>query len=124
MSKKLCPCGSKKAYRYCCEMFLSGKKKPETAEKLMRSRYTAYTLAKMDYIAKTMRGLAAENFDRQSAKHWAKQSQWQSLEVVSTQQTTPDEGFVEFKAYYIQKKKRLELHPWLLLYYARDQVLL
>ena len=58
-----CPCGSKKNYADCCQPFIELKKIPETPEQLMRSRYTAYTQANMDYIVRTMRGKAAADFD-------------------------------------------------------------
>ena len=48
-----CFCGSGKNISNCCGQFLFGNKKPETAEFLMRSRYTAYVLKEKDYILKT-----------------------------------------------------------------------
>lgn len=52
---KTCECGSKVAYEECCGPYHAGAKLPETAEKLMRSRYTAYcrghnTPALVDYM--------------------------------------------------------------------------
>lgn len=37
-----CPCGSGNRYPQCCGRFLEAGAWPETAEQLMRSRYTAY----------------------------------------------------------------------------------
>jgi SEC-C motif domain protein len=48
-----CPCGSGKIINSCCGQFISEKNKPETAEQLMRSRYTAYVMKEKDYILKT-----------------------------------------------------------------------
>ena len=48
-----CPCESGKTFKKCCEPFITGAKEAETAEQLMRSRYTAYTQVEMDYIQKT-----------------------------------------------------------------------
>ncbi|NGX33972.1 MAG: hypothetical protein K1060chlam1_00316 [Candidatus Anoxychlamydiales bacterium] len=53
MNKKLCPCQSKKQYIDCCEKFHLGKKKPQNAKDLMRSRFSAYALSLVDYIIKT-----------------------------------------------------------------------
>ena len=39
-----CLCGSGIDYQHCCGFYHSGEKIPETAEALMRSRYTAYSL--------------------------------------------------------------------------------
>ena len=47
-----CPCGSDKPYSDCCEPFHLGQPAP-TAETLMRSRYTAFTLALEPYLLQT-----------------------------------------------------------------------
>jgi len=43
-----CPCGGA-AYAQCCGRFHHGAL-PDTAEQLMRSRYSAYVLGLMDYV--------------------------------------------------------------------------
>jgi len=48
-----CPCGTNKTYANCCERYLDGTDIPATAEALMRSRYTAYTLLCEDYLLAT-----------------------------------------------------------------------
>ena len=50
-----CPCTSKKPYDRCCGPYHSGGKVPETAEQLMRSRFSAYALGKADYLRTTTR---------------------------------------------------------------------
>lgn len=45
-----CLCGSDKAFSDCCQPYLSGAKPVPTAEALMRSRYTAYTLGDVQYL--------------------------------------------------------------------------
>lgn len=52
MKKQNCPCGSGKDYQECCGVYHNGKS-PENAEKLMRSRYSAYAMRRADYIMKT-----------------------------------------------------------------------
>ncbi len=47
-----CPCHSGKKYAACCEPFHQGIL-PPTALDLMRSRYSAYALSKIDYIIET-----------------------------------------------------------------------
>ncbi len=39
--QKACPCGSGQAFKECCQRYHDGEL-PETPEKLMRSRYSAY----------------------------------------------------------------------------------
>ncbi|MBO8086717.1 MAG: YchJ family protein [Marichromatium sp.] len=48
-----CPCGSGKALAECCGPYLAGEARPESAERLMRSRYTAFTLEAYDYLRAT-----------------------------------------------------------------------
>lgn len=48
-----CPCGSGQPYAACCGLYIDGGQRPETAECLMRSRYTAYTLKREPYLLRT-----------------------------------------------------------------------
>ena len=50
---ELCPCGSGLAYDQCCRPYIEGEKWPETAEALVRSRYTAYGSGHFDYLVET-----------------------------------------------------------------------
>ena len=43
-NEELCPCQSGKIYGECCGPVLEGKVKAETAEQLMRARYSAYVI--------------------------------------------------------------------------------
>jgi SEC-C motif domain protein len=47
-----CPCGSGQKYKKCCRVLHSGTPAP-TPEALMRSRYSAYALDRIDYIMQT-----------------------------------------------------------------------
>jgi SEC-C motif-containing protein len=49
---QLCPCGGA-SLASCCAPFLAGAALPPTAERLMRSRYTAYVLRDEDYLRAT-----------------------------------------------------------------------
>lgn len=107
-----CPCGSGKAFANCCERFLSGAENPQTAEELMRSRYTAFTRADMEYIKKTLAGEAKRSFDLTEAKKWATQAKWLGLEILSVRAGGPEDkkGKVEFVATYEQKGEGIEHH--------------
>lgn len=50
--KSHCPCGGAD-YARCCGRFIDDGEIPQTAEQLMRSRYTAYTLHKEAYLKAT-----------------------------------------------------------------------
>ncbi|HEY1231600.1 MAG TPA: YchJ family metal-binding protein [Ramlibacter sp.] len=47
-----CPCGGA-SFAACCGPYLEGQAVPQTAEALMRSRYTAYTLKNEGYLQAT-----------------------------------------------------------------------
>ncbi len=100
-----CPCSSNQEYPQCCGLFLETSNIPQTPEKLMRSRYSAYTLANVDYIQKTMRGKASMNFDAHKAAGWAISVYWLGLEVIKTQANQ-----VEFKASYLEKDSIKTIH--------------
>lgn len=56
-----CPCKSGATFRDCCGPFLRGAASPPTAEKLMRSRFTAFAVGATDYVWAT---LHADHEDR------------------------------------------------------------
>ncbi len=48
-----CPCQSGLSYKQCCRRFIEGTHTAETAEQLMRSRYSAYVKKDTDYLLLT-----------------------------------------------------------------------
>lgn len=109
--KKLgCKCGSKLLYVDCCARFIDDKRLPATPEELMRSRYTAYTQANIDYIAATMCERASIDFDIEDAYLWASSVKWLKLEVIKTYLISDLSGVVEFKAYFRENNKKHCLH--------------
>lgn len=48
-----CYCCSGKLFEECCKPILDGVRKASTAEELMRSRYSAYATASVEYILRT-----------------------------------------------------------------------
>ena len=75
--------------------------KAETAERLMRTRYSAFVLIKTDYIVKTTLPAQQNLLDIKAIESWAKETNWAGLEIVAH---TPTLGKrhaqVEFKAYF------------------------
>lgn len=110
--KMICPCESGRTYDECCKPYLSGLNLPKTPEALMRSRYTAYSQANIDYIQQTMRGPALINFNPQAAYQWAVQAKWLGLKVVSapTPSAQAKIGFVEFIASFLEQNQRKIIH--------------
>ncbi len=106
---KNCSCGNAKPYLQCCGLYISGKAVAPTPEALMRSRYSAYTRGNMNYIARTMKGAALEEFDLDSAAAWAQSVRWLKLEVLRSQQSDT-QGFVEFIAHFVLRGTKDTLH--------------
>ena len=105
-----CYCGSKNDYSFCCAPFITGNKRPTTPELLMRSRYSAYCLANIDYIQQTMRGRALAYFDAMDAKRWANRVHWINLEVLNTLLDNPHKGYVEFIAAFVEGRYLTSIH--------------
>ncbi len=93
----LCPCGSNKLYAACCGLHLAGAPAP-TAEKLMRSRYTAYATGDLDYIERTCAGPAAKAFNKSEAILSNAGTEWLGLEIMGTVSglETDETGIVSF----------------------------
>lgn len=106
----VCPCGSQKTYEQCCEVFIEKKRVPQTPEQLMRSRYTAYSLAKIDYIKNTMKGKPLAGFNELEAKKWALRVSWIGLKVIQSYQETPEKSYVEFSAHFIEDNQLKIIH--------------
>lgn len=110
---KICPCGSKQKYTDCCGEVISGKRNATTCLELMKSRYTAYTKADINYLmlshhSKT-RPAAKE---RKGLKLWAESVRWMQLVIVNTWNglATDNEGHVEFKALYFEDGQIGQIH--------------
>jgi SEC-C motif-containing protein len=96
-----CPCGGK-SFETCCAPFIKGEQSPKTAEELMRSRYTAYTQAEVEYIKNTTIPKDQKEFDLKAAESWAKESQWLGFELLAKEagEASDDKGSIEFIARY------------------------
>lgn len=107
-----CPCGSTRTFGECCEPIITGAASAPTAEALMRARYSAYTMAHIDFIENTIHSSARTDFDRESARKWAEQSQWHGLEILNVTGGKEEdaEGTVEFIATYSQNDEKVEHH--------------
>lgn len=107
-----CYCCSNKPFAECCEPFLNGTAKPQTAEELMRSRYSAYVVVNVEYLIKTTHPSTRTSHEPNSIKSWAESSVWQKLEIISTSQGGEKDkaGTVEFKAYYLDSDKKKQIH--------------
>lgn len=107
-----CPCGLSAAYEVCCGAYINGPSTPQTPEALMRSRYTAYSQANIDYIKKTMRGKPLMGFSETNATNWAKQVNWLGLRVIQAylDSENTNKGYVEFIAQFEENNQPQVIH--------------
>ncbi len=104
--KQTCPCG-KGIYDVCCGRFISGATVPETAEQLMRSRYTAFSLREEAYLRSTWHPdtLPDEPITAESDVKWI------GLDVIKHKHVKDsDEATVEFVARFKVGGRAHRLH--------------
>ncbi|TWI61843.1 SEC-C motif-containing protein [Pseudoduganella lurida] len=111
-----CPCGGP-SLAACCgpylDGYLDGAVLPATAELLMRSRYTAYTLQNEPYLLATWypRTRPTERIvDPAEPVHWLGLEVKSALRLRQRKVTGPDEAYVEFVARFRIGGKGQRLH--------------
>jgi len=107
-----CPCGTLKSYSDCCEIIHKEITKAKTAEQLMRSRYSAFVLAKGDYLMQSHHTTTRPLKEKKAIVKWAKSVSWIRLEVLSTSKgkITDTKGTVTFNAYFYENGKVEVIH--------------
>ena len=96
-----CYCCSKRPFSECCEPFISGSALPDTAEKLMRSRFSAYSTGHYRYIFDTYAQTYQQQLTVEDIAQSAAGTRWFALNVIPNK----DPRKVEFKAWYFDNKK-------------------
>ena len=98
--QQICPCGSKKKYSVCCQPYHNNKAVPETAEQLMRSRYSAFAKKQLNYLIDTHHPAYFDPTGIQSIQNTFSQCQWTGLTILNKTAGLKDDikGTVKFKA--------------------------
>lgn len=99
-----CPCGSGRAFQVCCGPFLAASRRPDTAEKLMCSRYSAYVRENISYLHDTLWPKYQAGFDPAHTAQWARENHWTGLAVLKTFAGAAEDriGEVLFEARFLQ----------------------
>jgi SEC-C motif-containing protein len=107
-----CPCGSGQPFADCCKPFITGLQRPDTAEELMRARYSAYATSAVDFIHDTTHPSQRKHYNQDSVARWSKDSTWLGLDILRTEKGGPEDsdGVVEFIAHYSEKEKPVDHH--------------
>jgi len=97
-----CPCNHLRNYEECCGKIHRSIFNAQTAEELMRSRYSAFVLDKMDYLKLSHANSTVHTFNLKSVSKWTKTVKWVKLEILFSKKGKKKNysGYVEFKAYY------------------------
>ncbi len=115
----LCPCcgyagvtakpleSANKKYADCCSRYLDDGKVAPTAEALMRSRYTAYTLNREDYLLATWHHSTCPASLELTSEPRKK---WLGLEVKRHEQPESNHALVEFVARHKVNGRAHRLH--------------
>jgi SEC-C motif-containing protein len=107
-----CPCGSGSPYGECCEPVIRGSRPAETAERLMRARYSAYDRVETDFLYNSTHPRHRKGYDREGTREWAEGAEWLGLEIIGTKMGSEgdDSGEVEFIARFREKGVAREHH--------------
>ena len=76
-----CPCGSDQEYHVCCGAYHAETEVPPTAEKLMRSRYSAFVKGETEYLFETTWPARRKNLTPKSYSDRADNTIWLGLQI-------------------------------------------
>ena len=107
MSDTRCHCGQAQPFDDCCGRFISGAALPETAQQLMRSRYSAFVEQDANYLLETWHPAT-----RPSRVRFNPEQRWLGLSIKHCDAglADDDEGVVEFVARFKVRGKGHRLH--------------
>lgn len=94
-----CPCGGGQ-YEACCQPFHEFVRLPECADKLMRSRFSAFFLKNVEYVIATTVPAQQALLDKSALQAWADGMNWTHLEVMSHNKVGKRHAQVRFRAYF------------------------
>ncbi len=92
---QLCPCCSNKTYLNCCSTYHDSHSNVDSAEALMRSRFSAYAIGSYHYVLETYHPDSQVHLSEKQIEDSDIGNKWLGLEIVESSKTQ-----VEFKAYY------------------------
>ncbi len=92
-----CPCGRTETYGDCCAPFHQGRATAPTAERLMRSRYSAFVVGDTGYLLRTWHPTT-----RPGSLELDPDLRWSGLDILGTTGGSAfhTEGTVEFRAHF------------------------
>jgi len=110
MTNDLCPCGSKEPLKNCCGPLIQGEQKAASAERLMRSRFSAFYTANIPYLMRTLHPSKHDEHLHDDLTKSVKSTQWLSLRIIGTPSKDTQYAYVEFVAFYHDKHQPNTTH--------------
>ena len=83
-NNQTCPCGSGRPFAECCEPVINGIRESETAEELLRARYSAFVKGAIDFIVASTHTSTRKDIDLAFVREWSETSKWHGLEILET----------------------------------------
>ena len=100
-----CPCGNTIEFENCCQKIHTDPSCAQSAEMLMRARYSAFIKHEIDFIYNTFHPSTRHFQDKKDIQQWAISSKWMNLEILKSTDT-----IVEFKAHYLDQYLETQIH--------------
>ena len=101
-NNETCPCGSGAPFAACCEPIIQGTRESETAEELMRARYSAFVTHAIDFIVASTHSRTRKDIDLAFIREWSETSTWRGLEILETRHVNENKAFISFEAQFTQ----------------------
>lgn len=105
-----CYCGNSLSFEQCCQPIIKEQQFAQTAEQLMRSRYSAYCIKDGGYIYNTYAKEKRADNSVSDIQQWADETKWLSLQIKSSDLGNDTYDFVEFIATYKANNEIWQLH--------------
>lgn len=101
-----CPCNPNKTYKNCCQKAHININSVTNPETLMRSRYSAFVLANINYLQQSHHSKTRPTKqEKKEILAWTKTVEWIKLDVLNT-----TENSVEFKAFFYENGELNVIH--------------
>src|ERR1700730_13022309 len=100
-----CPCGSGSSFAVCCQPVINGERESETAEQLLRARYSAFATGAIEFIVAMTHSSTRNEVNIPEIRDWSESSTWHGLQIIETRDIDDDKTFVSFEARFRQRGK-------------------
>jgi SEC-C motif-containing protein len=107
----MCFCGTQQPFSQCCQPVHQGQP-AQSAEQLMRSRYSAFVTGDVDYIVGTTLPAQQPLLDVEAIGNWSRQNEWLGLHIIQVKpKLPPRHAQVEFNACFRPRDSQFAQTP-------------